>query len=208
MPIEISQVPRTALQQWLGLIRLPLTAVTRLARRTEDETWPPTLAFDAFEAQVKGLAGNVLHDDELRTASELGHQRVARLRDAEALESAAERRRVEADNELDERRQAAQQRAEHAEDLADERQQQLEAQEAATKRRVREDASSKKQQANKAAKATQKRIDDQARRAEQKRLQVERDALAERRKAVKAKGRALNLDKATTATRQRRKARS
>lgn len=207
MPMNISELPRTAVQQWLGVLRLPLTAVTRFTGHSEDETWPPAVAFDAFEAQVEGFVGTVLHNEKLQEAAEQGRQRVARLRDAVALETAADEKRAAAESELEERRQAAKERALQAEDRADSAQERLEEQEAAAKRQVRDTAAARKQEADRVAETAQQRIDEQAKRAEQKRLKEERDALAERRKALKAKTRAVELDKATTATRQRRKAR-
>lgn len=205
MPIDISELPRSAVQRWLRVVRIPFTAFTAIARRTKDETWPPALAFDAFEAQVKGLAGAVLHDDKLRESSEIGRERIARLRDAESLEAAAGQRREQADRELSERRKAAEQRATESKEHAAASKQRLDAQETATKQRVRERAAAEKRDLDQAAQATQERIDADAKAARQQQLKAERAALAERKKAVKAKAEALKLSDAKQATRQRRK---
>ena len=205
---NFSTIPRTALEQWLGVIRLPLTAAAAVSHHSQDESWPPALAFDAFEARVKSAAAGVLHDDKLAEAAEQGERRVARLRDAVALEAAAEQKRQRADQELDQRREQAQQRASDADGKAEAAKEQLDAQETAAKRRVREQAAAKERELDEVNERSQELIDERARAAEAKRLQDERAALAERKKAVAAKSRALKLDKATETTRQRRKANS
>jgi hypothetical protein len=208
MPIDLSTIPRTAVEQWLGVVRLPLTAAAAVTRHGDDESWPPALAFDSFEARVKAAAASVLHDDQLAEAADLGEQRIARLRDAIALEAAADQKRMQADEELAQRRDGAQQRANEARERAVEHKGQLEAQEDAATRRLREQAEAKQRELDEAARERQEVFDDRARVAEQKRLKDERAALAERKKAVAAKSRALKLDKATKTTRQRRKAAS
>lgn len=208
MPIDISTLPRTAVERWLEFVRLPVTAAAAVSRHAQDESWPPTLAFDAFEARIKAMAATVLHDDKLAEAAENGQQRVARLRDAVALEAAADQKRAQADQELAQRRESAQQRAGESKERSEAQKDQLEEQETAAKRRVREQAEAKERELQEAAQESQELIDDRARIAEQKRLQDERAALAERKKAVSAKSRALKLEKATEATRQRRKANS
>ncbi|MDQ6696268.1 MAG: hypothetical protein M3Z46_02265 [Actinomycetota bacterium] len=203
---NLNTIPRTAVEQWLGVVRLPLNAAAAVTHHSEDESWPPALAFDAFEVRVKSAAAAVLHDDQLAEAAELGEQRIARLRDAIALESAAEQKRAQADQQLAQRREQAEDRADHAKEKAQELKEQLEAQESAAKRRVREQTAAKERELDEVNDRSQELIDERSRVAEQKRLQAERAALAERKKAVSAKSRALKLDKATEATRQRRKA--
>lgn len=208
MPIDISTLPRTAVEGWLGVVRLPVTAAAVVSRHAQDESWPPILAFDAFEARFKAIVASVLHDDKLAEDAEAGQQRVTRLRDAVALEAAAEQKRTQADQELTQRRESAQQRAEQAKNRAESQKEQLEEQETAAKRRLREQAEAKERELEEAAQDSQELIDNRERLAEQKRLKAERAALAERKKAVSAKSRALKLDKATETTRQRRKANS
>jgi colicin import membrane protein len=208
MPNQITALPRAAVTGWLDVVRLPVTAAARLTHHTDDETWGPVLAFDAFEAQVMNVASTVLRDETLRQDAATARKRVDRLRDAAVLEAEAEGRRVQADQQLEARRQAAEQQATQAEERAEQREERIEADEAAAKRNVRQQTEAQKQQAKKAEQATQKRIDDRERAAEQKRLQAERQALAERKKAVEAKGKTLELDKAARETKQKRQARS
>ena len=74
MPIDISTLPRSAVEGWLGVVRLPVTAAAVVTRHAQDESWPPALAFDAFEARFKAIAASVLHDDKLADAAEAGQQ--------------------------------------------------------------------------------------------------------------------------------------
>ena len=173
MPIDLSTLPRTAVEQWLGVVRLPVTAAAVITRHQQDESWPPALAFDAFEARVKAVAATVLHDHLLAEAAELGQERVGRLRDAVALEAAADQKRAQAKHEEARRRENAQHQASEAKAKAAASKDQLESQETAAKQRVREQAAAKERRLDEAAQESQKLIDDRARIAEQKRLKAE-----------------------------------
>src|SRR3954470_13181028 len=129
MPMDLSTLPRTAVEQWLGVVRLPVTAAAVITRHQQDESWPPALAFDAFEARVKAVAATVLRARQLAEAAELGQERVGRLRDAIALEAAADQKRAQAKEEEARRREAAQQQASEAKSKAEARKDQLETQE-------------------------------------------------------------------------------
>ena len=77
MSIDLSTIPRTAVERWLDVVRLPVTAAAVVTRHQQDESWPPALAFDAFEARVKRFAATVLRDDTLAHSADADWQRVA-----------------------------------------------------------------------------------------------------------------------------------
>ena len=63
---QLQEVPGTVVRTWLRVARLPLQAVEAVAHRGDhDAEWPPALAFESFEAQVKQVAGAVFRDREL-----------------------------------------------------------------------------------------------------------------------------------------------
>ena len=208
MPNQITALPRAAVTGWLDAVRLPVTAAAKLTHHTDDETWAPVLAFDAFEAQVMSVASTVLRDETLRQDATTAQKRVDRLRDAVVLEAEAEERRAQADDQLAQRRQAAEQHATAADERAEDRQERIEAEEASSKRSVRQqtDVRSTGEEGRAGDAEAHRRPGKHA--AEQKRLQAERKALAERKKAVEAKGKTLELDKAARATKAKRQARS
>ena len=64
-------------------IRLPLTAVERVARRGEDTaSWPPALAFERAEAAVKGFVGRLTRDEVLVGSANLQRAAVTRREEA------------------------------------------------------------------------------------------------------------------------------
>lgn len=205
----LTALPKAAVTGYLRLLRLPIDAAERFAGHgDENGSWPPALAFDAFEAQVLGLLGSVLRDDELVQEAERQRARVTQLRRAAELEVAATQRRVEADQELDHRRQAAQAKAESAEERAEQAEAQIDQQKAEANGRVRQEAAAKATQVRKTAEARSERIEERERDNEAARLQAERETLAQRKDALEATGEAIELDQAADAVKQRRRRRA
>jgi hypothetical protein len=208
MSTDLRAIPRAALNGYLDLLRLPVTAAESVTRRNADgeRAWPPALAFDGFAAQVRDLAGSVLGDETLRQQATLLLGRVEQLRRAAELQAEAERKREEADRQLDQRRQQAEDERRQAEEQAEQQEERLERERADAERRVAEQAAEKERRAQEAADAERERVQQEERAAEARRLEAEREALAERKEAVDAKKRTANAAKAATATKQRRKA--
>src|SRR3954451_15404464 len=113
---SLQEVPRTVVRAWLRGARLPLQAVEAVVHRGEHDTeWPPKLAFDSFESQVKQVAGSVLRDDDLVREGRLIQAKVEQLRKAATLETIAERREATAAAKFDARREAAEERRQRVE---------------------------------------------------------------------------------------------
>jgi hypothetical protein len=203
MTSTLTTLPRVAVTSYLRLLRLPVDAAGSITRH--DEAWAPVLAFDAFEAQVLGLLGSVLRDDDLVQDAKRQKTRVEQLRRAAELEAAATERRVEADQELEQKRSEARSKAKAAEDRKEREEDRLEESKESAKRNVRKEAAAKQSRAKKAADARESRLEAKERDAEAKRLAAERTALDERREALEASGTALKLDKAASAVKDARK---
>lgn len=202
-------LPKAAVTGYLRILRLPVDAAERFAGRADgDGDWPPALAFDAFEAQVLGLLGSVLRDDDLVEQAERQRARVAQLRRAAELKVAADQRRAEADQELDQRRQSAQAKAEAAEERAEQAEAQIDQQKTEAKDRVRQEAATKASQVRKTADARSERIEERERENEAARLKAERETLAQRKEALEATGEAIELDQAAEAVKGRRRSRA
>ena len=214
MSIDLAVLPRAAVTGYLRALRLPLDAVQAVALRGDGDgqarasEWPPAVAFDAFEAKVKGLAASVLRDDELRRDASVQQAKVTQLRRAATLEAEAGARRARADEEFEARRRTAAQEAAEATERAEAEERRLEQKKAETKQRVRRQAAQKERKVRQSARAEQEKVDAAERAAEADRLEAEKVALQEGKEAVEATGAAHRLDKAADSARRRRKSQS
>jgi hypothetical protein len=207
--MQLHALPRAVVCTWLRATRLPLQAAEVIARRGEHEAeWPPTLAFEAFEAQVKQTAGAVLGDDELVEEGRLVRAKLAKLREAAQLETVAQRREAAAAARHQAQQAAARQRRQRAERHAQEREQKLEQERVKKEQQVTRDTERKKEQAARAEAAARKAATREQRAAERARIQAERQALRKERAAVAAQGRTIEVDKQIQATRAQRTKRS
>jgi len=204
---QLQEIPRTVVRVWLRTARLPLQAVEVVAHRGDHGTeWPPALAFESFEAQVKQVAGSVLRDDALVEEGRLTEAKVVQLRKAATLETVAERRKATADAKLAAQRESAGQRRRRVEHDATKREAALERERAAKKHRVEREAGQKKQAAARAETARSKALERQERAAAKTRVEQERAALRKERTAVAKKQRVTKADKDIRATKAVRKA--
>lgn len=118
-------LPRAATNGYLRVLRLPLNAAERLAGDRVDETWTPTVAFEAFEAGVETGVGTLTRDKGLMHSARLRRAKVAKLRKASALETIAEEQRAQADQTFESRRETAQNQRTDAARRAEQRQAEL-----------------------------------------------------------------------------------
>jgi len=175
-------------------IRLPLTAVERVTNNSATASWPPAVAFDSFEAEVKKVLGSLLRDDELVREGRLLQAKVQELAEAERLEAKAEQKRQAADAQLEQRQETAKQARQRAERQAAQREQQLQKEKAEKERRVREEARRREEAAQRTAQVREKVVTAQEREAERTRLAEESAALAKRSQALNATKKAQKLD--------------
>lgn len=205
--MDLRHLPSRALELWLRGARLPLSTAEAVLKRGQDtSSWPPSVAFERFEATAKGALARLTGDDQLLTSANLQRAEVAK-RD-EALAKAA--RAAELRSEADRTEAAQEQRIEAERDAADARQaaraQQQEQAKAASKQRVRTQATAKKAATRKQAQAATKATDRSAKQAEQRLLREEAAALRAKEAAVEAEGDVLDLDAAVRAKKARRQA--
>jgi hypothetical protein len=204
---SLQQVPRAVVRSALRVSRLPLQAVATVAAGGEHAAeWPPTLAFDAFEAQVKQVAGALLRDDELTQEGRLETAKVAQLRKAAELETVAERRAATAAAQHEAEERAARDRRRRTEREASEAEKALERERAAREREVEQEARREREQARRAEAAAQKAVERQERAAERTRVEKERAALRKERDAVAAKRQTLETGKRIRTSAAKRKA--
>lgn len=205
--MQLQRIPRTIVRTWLRTARLPLKAVESVTRRGPGQNvgWAPAIAFDAFEASVKQIAGSVLRDEELVQEGRLAQARVGQLRKAVELDAVAEQREAEADAEFRQRREADDQRRRQVEQETAQREAVLERDRQEKKRRAAEEERRKQEQVAKVEAVEEKVVARQERAAHATRISAERDALQHEREAVAAKTRTSKIDEELERTKAARK---
>ena len=203
---QLQEIPRTVVRTWLRAAHVPLRVVELVAHRDRDAEWPPALAFESFDAQVKQVVGSVLRDDELVEEGRLIEAKVGQLRKAAQLETVAQRRKATAAAKEQATRESAEQRRRRVAREASERKAALEREAEAKKRRADAAAQRKKTAAAQAEASTRKAVERQERSAARTRVAAQRQAVSKQRAATSAKKRAVNADKQIHATKAGRRA--
>ena len=181
MIAPVNTLVRTAVDLGLRSARLPLTAYEAVARRGQTSAqWAPAIAFESFEATVKGAAARLTGDDHLATVSTLQlHEVEAR---EEALEKEAQAKakaeQAEAKAEAERRRLAEAERA--AAQRAEAREQAVEEKRRKDEQEVAARAQKRKEASRKASSAREDLIQKEA-------TEAKAEALARKEAALKAK---------------------
>jgi soluble cytochrome b562 len=121
--VQLNTIPRTAVKATLQGLRLPICGVEILTRQTRNESWPPAIAFEGFEAGVKQIVGSILRDEELVEEGRVQQAKVTELRRAVDLEVRADQKRAAGDRELRERQAQVEEERTKAEQNAARREQ-------------------------------------------------------------------------------------
>jgi trichohyalin len=201
----ISLIPRTMVNGYLRALRIPVSAAERLARQQGNESWPPSLAFERFEAKVEGAAGVVLRDDELLQSATLREAKIAKLQEARTLKAASD---VERGNARDKQRkreaEITTQRGKAAR-VAAERKRAID-NEAERKKRDAEHEAAKKQHAVKSQERAQKEVIERRERATKAAaLDAESEALDLTDEALEAREKVDLIDKTLEGNKEARK---
>jgi hypothetical protein len=202
---SLQTLPRAAVHGYLRVLRLPVDAAGLVARRNQDAPWPPSVAFESFESKVKGVAGSILRDDDLRDESATQRARVEKLRTAIEAETAAKAKKAVADRRVKERLQEAGQRDELAESREQAEKERARQSKAEAKEATRRRTTRQKRSATRAEQARKQSVAEKAKATKAETLAGEREALLERKQAAQAKAAARELGDAADATRAHRK---
>jgi hypothetical protein len=188
----------------LQAARLPITAAAKVTGQTGNEEWPLSVAFEGVEATVETTVGGLFRDDELVSRGRLRQARITKLKEAAQLEAIAEQERVEADNELDARREVAERRREQVEESAEQREKRLEQEAQKRKQDVAKGAAQRKAATQKQAAAARKAVERNERDANLAAAEAETKALAKEKAALSAEDKAVAVDEAIEANREAR----
>jgi flagellar biosynthesis GTPase FlhF len=188
----------------LQAARLPINAAARVTGQSGNEEWPLSVAFEGVEAAVETTVGGLFRDDDLVSRGRLRQARITKLKEAGQLEAIAEQERVEADNELDARRDAAERRREQVEESAEQREKRLEQEAQKRKQEVSKSAAQRKAATKKQAAAAREAVERKERDAKLAAAEAETEALAKEKAALSAEDKAVAVDEAIDANREAR----
>lgn len=205
--MQVTRIHRQAVQFGLWGARLPLTLADRVLARGQDDTstWLPNVAFDKVEAGVKDIVGRATGDDTLVTAARLQRAEIARLESARAA-------RVHATKVVDDAQAAAQGRREEldgrreaVEAAADEGERRIDDAEREAEQRAAKEADAKRSATRTTAAKRRQAVGRQAARTDVQRASSRGEALRAQKGAVRARGKALELDGAVQAKKSSRR---
>jgi hypothetical protein len=202
---KVRAVPRGVVDAGLGIARLPVSAVARVSRQTDNEQWAPTLAFEGFEAGVETVVGSLLRDETLTARGRVRQAKVAQLRKAAQLETVSDQVRHKADEKLDVRREKAGKQRQQAERKATQREQEIAREEAARERQAAQQEAAKTAAAAKAEQAQREAVEKAARDAKAAALAKEAQALDAQKAALEADKTVDALDESIDASKAVRK---
>jgi hypothetical protein len=205
--MQVTQIPRLAVRFGLWGARLPLTLADRvLARGQEDtSTWPPNLAFDKFEAGVKDIVGRATRDDTLVTAAGLQRAEITRLESARAARGHATKVVDDAEAAAQARREELDDQREAVEAAADEGERRIDDAERESEQRAAKEAEAKRSATRTTAAKRRQAVGKQAARTDVQRARSRGEALRAQKGAVRAHGKALELDGAVQAKKSSRR---
>jgi len=203
--VNVQMLPRTIVGTYLSAARLPLKVVAKARGQQHNEQWPPSLAFEGFEAGVETVLGSLLRDDTMVEAGRLRQAKVAQLRRAAYLETVADSKRERADQQFAQRREHAERKRVDAHRRAQQREQKIEQE--ARQRTTSADraATRKKTAARKTAAAQQEVIERRERAATVASLDREAQALKVQQEALDAAEKAEVIEESIEGTKEARK---
>lgn len=203
--MSLQSISRAYVSAVLRVARVPFDLAERLAGHQGDETWPPALAYDGFEAGVKQVLGSIGRDEELVRQARLQQTRVAELRDAVRLETIAEQTRSEADETFQSRRQADAQKRDEVAERAERRE--TEAENRRREAKTKADAKAREQaaQARKVEQDRKRVLAKNERAAKTATITKERAAISKAKVAAEKKADVRATDKKISSSRAARR---
>jgi hypothetical protein len=201
----LKAVPRTVVGTSLRALRLPLSAVERVAGQQEKQDWPPAMAYEALEANVETVLGGLLRDETLVERGRLRQAKLDQLRKATELATVAEQERQRAERELEQRQQQAERQREQAERTAQQREQQAKREAEQRERKAQQAAARKAAAAREVKERQDEALARQERAAKLEALGKESQALSASKKALDAEETVQVIDETLEGTKEARK---
>jgi hypothetical protein len=205
--MNLRAIPRTAVDGYLTLVRMPLdAAIRRLPGNGNGSASAAGVALDRADATLRTVAGRLLGDSVLLGDAQQRHAAVAQRASAVQLRDEATEHAERADAQLYERQQQAARQRMQADQRASTRRQQATRQAEQAKRRAAETESERLATTRKAAERRERAISEQEPRERLEAVSAKEAALHQKEKEIAARKEAQRLAEATRRVKTQRKA--
>lgn len=194
-------LPGRAVLSYLGVLRLPLTTYER---RTGSDASAASVAFQRFDAAVRGLVGSTLKDPALLAEARRENVEIGRLGEAAELQAAAKGKRARADERLATAKKAADAAKKNAVIAESEQSAKVTANEKSAKQTARNQAADAKDSAASKAADRKAAVEADERAGSAAALRKEQEALASERAALSRGNDVVYLDDAVDASKAAR----
>lgn len=201
----IRTLPRAAVNGYLRVLRLPLSAAERIARQQRNETWLPAITYESIEAKVEGAVGMLLRDEELLLAAQKREEKLAALKEARTLKAASDVERANARDQQRKRKAQIAQQRNRTERAATDRKKEAKADAARKKREAAAEASKKEAVVRRQEEAQDKVLERRERATRSEALRAESQALDLTDEALKAQEKVDLIDETIEGNKEARK---
>ena len=203
--MNVQTLPRTVVNTYLSVARLPLTAAAKVSGQAKNDQWAPALAFEGFEATVETRLGSLLRNSDLRESGRVRRAKLDKLRTAAKLEAAADAKRDLAQQDVRRTRETAAAKRKAATQRAEQREQHIEREAAQRVTQAEQKAAKQAVAAEQTKVAEEKVIERRERAAAQVALAEEADALKTQQEALDAAETVETIDDTIEGTKEARK---
>ncbi len=204
--MTIRAIPRTAVDTYLKLVRLPLeSAIGWLPGNGTGAQPAAGLVLDRADAAVRAVLGTVLADPVLREDAQRRRAAAEERERALDLRTAADRKTEHADTRLQERHQQASRQRQQADQRAKAKRQEAAREQEKEKRRTARTQSTRLDASRKTAERREKVLNNRAANERLETLDAKTDALHEKEKELTARDEAKRLNEAASRAKAERK---
>jgi colicin import membrane protein len=204
--MNVRDIPTTAVDSYLKLVRLPLDTAIRLLPGNGTGTGPAAkLALDRADATVRAMIADLLGDATLREDAERRRVAADERERAQTLHAEAERAEERADARLEERQRQANRQRREARQRADAKREDAARQRDRQVRRAAEVRNDRLASSRKGAERTERAVEDRAARERLEALDARSQALRAREQELAVRDAAEGLREAAGRAKANRK---
>lgn len=205
--MNVRTIPRTAVDGYLRLVRVPLDGAISLLPGNGTGAKPTAqIALDRLDATLRGAIANLLSDTALRDDAERRRIAAQERKRALRLRAKAHVKAEEADSRLEERQQQATDQREQATQRAAVRRQMATREHETKKRRAAKAESDRREASRRTAERKQEALSAQASKERLKTVDAKADALRDKEKELAVRDEARRLRDAAGRAKTQRKA--
>ena len=202
--MTFTAIPGTMVRVGLGGLRLPILLLQRVTA-PKQENWPPAVAYDSLEAELKIVLGSLVGDQGLVHEGVLQHTKAHEVALASHLERKAGDTRSQAEADFKQSIDAVDEMARRADLDAHRQAEKIGVEQAVKKEKLEQEAQVLRSSVARRASARDKAVRADVRKAARTRVAAESAALSARGQALSAANRAETIEKRIEAQKAARK---